>query len=222
MKVPQWILVTLVFCQNVPPGAGEVKRVKDGEPVDLTCAPVPGSSLVVQFRLLDTGMEFIASFSKDGFLKLSSDAFKSTFSDLRRDGNLRLRSFNRTRDSGVYGCAALVGNKLEFGKVVRLVGGPVEVAVEAPQNPAAPTRCSTVAPCVCTNEENIERGGTGPRMVCSPIVLGALAAGCGLLLLLLIVSTLYCNHIRTRRCPHHYKRKPRPTAGKQMMTDSHV
>ncbi|TNN33974.1 hypothetical protein EYF80_055866 [Liparis tanakae] len=160
MKMPQWILVALVFCQNVPPGAGEEKTVKDGNPVDLTCAAVPASSLMLWFRLLGTGMEFIASFSKDGFLKSSGDTFASTFSDSRKDGSLRLRSFDRTRDSGVYVCASRVGNTLEFGKVVRLVGGefsPVEVAVEAPQTAAAPTRCGTAPPCVCTDKENIER-----------------------------------------------------------------
>ncbi|XP_034388559.1 T-cell surface glycoprotein CD8 alpha chain isoform X2 [Cyclopterus lumpus] len=209
MKIQKWILVTLVFCQKMPSGAGEEKTVKDGDWVDLACAPNTGATLVIWLRVLGTGMEFIASFTKDGYLKSSTPSSESTFSDSMRGGILRLKSFDRTRDSGAYSCASLVSNKLEFGQVTRLVG--VEVAVEAPQ-PTAPNQCPTAAPCACNNKEKMEPGETRPRGLCSLGILGALAGGCGLLLLLLIVSTVYCNHLRTRRCPHHYKRKPRLTA----------
>ncbi|KAG7229562.1 hypothetical protein INR49_012577 [Caranx melampygus] len=59
-------------------------------------------------------------------------------------------------------------------------------------------------------------------LFCSTAILGPLAGGCGLLLLLLIITTVYCNHTRTRRCPHHYKRKPRTAPAKPMMADRYV
>ncbi|KAM6980665.1 T-cell surface glycoprotein CD8 alpha chain [Aplochiton taeniatus] len=45
------------------------------------------------------------------------------------------------------------------------------------------------------------------KEACDPRMWGPLASGCGLLFLLLIVTICYCNRIRTRRCPHHYKRQ---------------
>ncbi|KAF1391335.1 hypothetical protein PFLUV_G00041050 [Perca fluviatilis] len=133
-----------------------------------------------------------------------------TFSDSKMQQNiLTLKSFNKTQDSGAYSCASLKGSVLHFGVTTRLVGEKAEVAVvEAPQATTTEQNlCTTAATCVCNNIN--EQGETSPQMFCTPIILGPLAGGCGLLLLLLIITTVYCNHIRTRRCPHHHKRKRR-------------
>ncbi|XP_068450681.1 T-cell surface glycoprotein CD8 alpha chain [Clinocottus analis] len=225
----KWILVILVFCQ-VTSGAGEEKtmKVKEEHQASVTCTLLPKASLVVWFRVLSTGVEFIASFSNQGMLKVAGPSFPSFFTNSMTPGifTLHLKSFNKARDSGVYTCASLSGGvKLEFGEVTRLVGEPVEVevAVDAPQ-PAvtAPSTCTTAAPCVCTGKEKNEQGETSPQVFCSPLILGPLAGGCGLLLLSLVISTLYCNHMRTRRCPHHYKKKRAAAPGKQMKTNRHV
>ncbi|XP_068576567.1 T-cell surface glycoprotein CD8 alpha chain [Cebidichthys violaceus] len=218
------ILVILVFCQKITSGAGEEMQAKEGQPVEIKCRPGEVGTMIVWFRVLDNDMEFLASFSKDGFYKSSANSF-STFSYSRmRDNILTLQSFNKTRDSGIYSCASLnKGNTLQFGKVTRLVGEKVEVALETTQATIIPsTQCTTATPCVCNKNEDNKQGESSPQMFCSPIILGSLAASCGLLLLLLIIATLYCNRIRTRRCPHHYKRKPRMAPGKQMMTNRHV
>ncbi|XP_078104126.1 T-cell surface glycoprotein CD8 alpha chain isoform X2 [Sander vitreus] len=193
-------------------GAGEDRVAKEGEQVEITCKPQDMGSMVIWFRILDSsGMEFIASFSSNGFPKSQAASFLSTFSNSKIQQNiLVLKSFNKAQDSGVYCCAALKANELKFGVTTRLVGEKNEVAVvEATQGAATttePNLCTTAKPCICNNNK---QGETSPQMFCTPIILGPLAAGCGLLLLLLIISTVYCNHIRTRRCPHHYKRKPR-------------
>ncbi|XP_036444852.1 T-cell surface glycoprotein CD8 alpha chain isoform X4 [Colossoma macropomum] len=50
------------------------------------------------------------------------------------------------------------------------------------------------------------RGTPGTTLGCELVILISLAAGNGLLLILLIITILYCNRMRTRQCPHHYKR----------------
>ncbi|KAM6947554.1 T-cell surface glycoprotein CD8 alpha chain [Lycodopsis pacificus] len=220
-----WILVILVFCQKMTAGAGEEITAKEGDQVEINCKPKEEGSMIVWFRVLDNGMDFIASFSKEGFPKSPVASFSSTFSHSRiRDNILTLKSFNRARDSGIYSCATLIkGNEMRFGEVIRLDGEKVEVALEAPQTTiTAPTQCTTATPCVCNTIEDKKQGESSPQMFCSPIILGSMAGGCGLLLLLLIIVILYCNRIRTRRCPHHYKRKPQMAPGKQMMTNRHV
>ncbi|XP_029287891.1 T-cell surface glycoprotein CD8 alpha chain [Cottoperca gobio] len=216
----KWILVILVFCQKMTSGAGEDKTVKEGQLVEINCALQEKGSLVIWFRLLDTsGMEFIASFSNNGMPKYVTNSFSKTFSESRiQQDVLILRSFNTISDSGVYNCASLKGNELKFGIATRLVMEKVEVAVDKASQATNLNICTTATPCVCNKQ-----GETSPQMFCTPIILGPLAGGCGLLLLLLIITAVYCNQIRTRRCPHHYKRKPRVEApGKQMMTNRHV
>ncbi|XP_034726048.1 T-cell surface glycoprotein CD8 alpha chain isoform X2 [Etheostoma cragini] len=214
------ILVILVFCQRITSGAGEDRTVKEGEQVEIKCKPQDTNAMVIWFRILDTsGMEFIASFSNSGELKSPAASFPSTFSQSKiKQHILTLQSFSESRDSGVYSCASLKANELKFGEETQLVGEKVEVAVEEAswastvtpeQNP-----CTTAAPCVCNN--NSKQGETSPQMFCTPIILGPLAGGCGLLLLILIIITVYCNRIRTRRCPHHYKRKPRLEAHQKL------
>ncbi|XP_041673281.1 T-cell surface glycoprotein CD8 alpha chain-like [Cheilinus undulatus] len=212
------LLVILVFYQRINTGACE-ERVKQGQPYEITCRLQKSVSTYFWFRVLDThAMEFIASYGING-IKTQSSTF-SSFSH-RTSGTifiLTLNSFDKTRDSGVYGCAFQKQSKLEFDGVTRLVGEKDEVQKEAPVATIEPTPCTTAIPCVC--DKTREQGETNPSMLCSPIILGPLAGSCGLLLLLLIITTLYCNKIRTRRCPHHYKRKPRPMPpGKQMMTN---
>ncbi|XP_070758886.1 T-cell surface glycoprotein CD8 alpha chain [Enoplosus armatus] len=214
------ILAILVFYQNITSGAVEEKTLKEGDLFEINCNPGELGTMIVWFRMLDkSGMEFIASCAMTGKMKTSTPSFTSIFRDTKFQQHvLILKSFNKTRDSGVYSCASLYkGNELIFGKLTRLVGEKAEVA------PLATTPkqnlCTTVPPCVCNNKP----GATSPSTSCTLIILGPLAGACGLLVLLLIITILYCNKIRTRRCPHHYKRKPRSTApGTQMKTNRHV
>ncbi|XP_018555782.1 T-cell surface glycoprotein CD8 alpha chain isoform X1 [Lates calcarifer] len=216
------ILVILVFYPTMTSGDGDV-RVMEGESVEIKCKPPEEFySTLIWFRVLDnSGMEFIASFSRGGSLKAPKALPPAFNMDKISKDILKLNSFSKARDSGTYICASIQNNAVKFGEVTQ-VRGEVEVATRAPPtttaNPRLPT---TTTPCVCTN--NIKPVETHPTTYCSLIILGPLAGGCGLLFLLLVITILYCNHVRTRRCPHHHKRKPRSTApGKQMKVNRHI
>ncbi|KAI9521139.1 hypothetical protein NQZ68_010843 [Dissostichus eleginoides] len=215
------ILVILMICHEITSGAVKDKAVKEGNLVRLDCVPRDMGTMVVWFRHLDTtGMEFIASFTNNGVLKSARNSVSELFGHSKDwPISLTLKSFNQTRDSGVYSCASLKGSELIFGNPTRLFQvEKVKVPIEETSQATEQTKCTTASPCVC--ESGNKPGETSPEMFCSLIILGPLAGGCGLLLLLLIITIGYCNHVRTRRCPHHYKRKQAP--GKQMMTNSHV
>ncbi|XP_029990621.1 T-cell surface glycoprotein CD8 alpha chain [Sphaeramia orbicularis] len=216
----KWILALgiLVFYQKVTCGECTVKTPSVGEEVDIKCNPRNKGSMVIWFRVLDkTGMQFIASFTNNGILK-TPRPLPSTFKSKMESNILTLIRFT-DEDSGVYSCASLIGgNELQFGEITRL--NPNKAPV---QKPAVVTTepnqvIQTTTACTCTRP----RDGN-PSMSCPLIILAPLAGGCGLLLLVLIVTTLYCNKIRTRRCPHHHKRKPRMMEpGKQMRPNSHI
>lgn len=218
----KWILalVILLFHQKVTSGAYTVKTPSEGEEVDIMCDPMDKGSMIVWFRLLDkSGMEFIASFAPNGILK-APKPLPSTFKSAKMNQHiLTLTRFNGVEDSGVYGCASLVrGNELRFGGAIRLNARkpPVEQPKIVTTKPSPVVQTTT--PCVCPKPREVN-----PSMSCPLIILGPLAGGCGLLLLLLIITTLYCNKIRTRRCPHHYKRKPRKMEpGKQVRPNTHI
>nr|XP_046240428.1 T-cell surface glycoprotein CD8 alpha chain isoform X1 [Scatophagus argus] len=212
------IVVILVFYQQMTSGAGGDKVVKDKTPVDIVCNPEGSGTMIVWFRVLDTsGMEFIASFSTNGIKKADTASSSSVFDYSKiTQKTIVLKSFDKTKDSGAYGCALLQkGVELKFGSVTRLVGEKEKVTPKPDTTTATPKQCTTAKPCVCTKSKP---GDAASSVFCNTIILGPLVGGSGLLLLLLIVTALYCNKIRTRRCPHHYKRKPRTTGGKQMVT----
>ncbi|XP_067444102.1 T-cell surface glycoprotein CD8 alpha chain [Thunnus thynnus] len=216
----KWIrvLVVLVFYQKMSSTADDVRTIQEREPADIKCNPNAGQSIVIWYRMLDTsGMEFIGSFTNG--IKKTEPSSSFTYSKIGSN-IITLKSFNKIKDSGTYTCAAFKNNKLIFGQVTRLQGEKTEVATKAP--PTTTKQLTTTTPCACNgkNEKVVE---TSLSEICTPIILGPLAGSCGLLLLLLIIISVYCNRIRTRRCPHHYKRKPRTVAPeKQMMTNRHV
>ncbi|XP_062253797.1 T-cell surface glycoprotein CD8 alpha chain [Platichthys flesus] len=215
----KWIqmLVILVFYQTSVSGTSEIV-VKEGGTVDIKCQPAVTYTMVIWFRVMEeSGMEFIASFDMNGKKKNTLTALSQNVDYSKMDRRvLTLKSFSKARDSGVYGCACIKNNELIFGKVTRLIGEKkAVVATRAPfVTTGTPNPPATTKACVCE---------TSPSIFCSAIILGPLAGGCGLLLLLLIITSLYCNQIRTRRCPHHHRRKPRTMAhGKQMKNNTHV
>nr|XP_020448698.1 T-cell surface glycoprotein CD8 alpha chain [Monopterus albus] len=217
----KWILI-LVFYMELTLGSEE-KIIIENQDVDITCKPPEAGSMIVWFRVLDkSGMEFIASFSNTGIPKSSGSCYSYFSNSKISQSTLTLKSFDKTRDSGVYSCAAIKSNELKFGDMTRLVG---EKDADPTKPPPAPTTTkpslpTTTTACVCDNSHS--QAETSPELLCNPLILGPLAGSCGLLLLLLIITTLYCNHVRTRRCPHHHNRKPRTQPPGKLMTNVHV
>lgn len=189
---------------------GEVLTPGAGVKVDIQCdPPKSGSSTVVWLRVVNNNVEFIGSF-QGGIERKLPDTKVYSSSRMSPDRTLRLKSFDAARDSGLYVCASVVGSNLIFGKVTRLIG-------TAPVKPAPTTKPDglPITPTVCTCDIKAEEAMA--PLVCAPLVLWAFVGGCGLLLLALLSTIVYCTRIRTRRCPHHYKRqKPqKKVEGKQ-------
>uniref|UniRef100_A0A3Q3B952 Ig-like domain-containing protein n=1 Tax=Kryptolebias marmoratus TaxID=37003 RepID=A0A3Q3B952_KRYMA len=190
---PTWtrVLLILLLCQKVT--SADVKA-EEGKEAMISCKPEKGT-MVIWFRALDkSGMEFIASVSSTGQLKTSRPNFNNKFRFQTTDSQtLILKSFNKNNDSGVYSCGSLVnGNKLLFGEVTRLKldeGGFGSLSTRTRRV----TGTALLLQVFCLGEGLTACVFTGPSMFCAPIILGPLAGGCGLLLLLLIVTTLYCN-----------------------------
>ncbi|XP_041836608.1 T-cell surface glycoprotein CD8 alpha chain [Melanotaenia boesemani] len=221
----KWIqmLVILVFYQQITPGTAIAKVVKEGESVEIKCKTEKGT-LGFWFRVLDqSGMEFIASFSPSGQIKKPGSNFTEKFTYKKQNEDvhvLTLKSY-RSSDSGIYSCGSLIGgNSLQFGEVFQLYEEKKKEIITTPPCTTLPTPSTTTTSCVCKEMAWTGVAGTSDvSMFCTPIILGPLAGGCGLLLLCLIITTIYCNKMRTRRCPHHYKRKPRMGVPEKMMTN---
>ncbi|XP_077384999.1 T-cell surface glycoprotein CD8 alpha chain [Festucalex cinctus] len=214
----QWIpiLATLLFYNKLTAGVGIDVKSKEEQRIEMKCRPSDIGSMITWFRVVDkSGMEFLASFSNNGMAKSESKSFSSIFSDLRiREDILILKSFDKGRDSGIYSCASLKNNELIFGDVTRLLTEKMEAVSQAPVPPTDKRKLAiTTLPCACLNVTK-----HGESMLCNPIILIPLAGSCGLLLLFILIIVVYCNRVRTRRCPHHYykKRPQKKTApGKQ-------
>ena len=141
LKTKTWITVVLISSLRVEMASGaqseedSEKVVKEGSDVEISCQPEQSGTMVVWFRVLDgSRMEFIGSFSPSGTQKAAQTDYKSKFSDRKTDTTffLKLKSFVKARDSGMYTCTSLYrGQELRFGKVTRLRGGesrfPAEV-----------------------------------------------------------------------------------------------
>lgn len=224
-KVMQLLLI-LMFYPNIP-SAADIKDVKEGDDVTIKCEPTKEKvNIVFWFRVVNNSqMELIGSFAPNtGQLKIGGPSYQKNLF-VSKSGEafvLSVKSFNKREDSGTYTCASLVsGNTLSFGPVT-VLQEKKEAALEKATAPPA-IQVSSTAQTSTTPKSCFCNDRSGPSMFCAPIILGPLAGGCGLLLLLLIITILYCNKIRTRRCPHHYKKKLRTMAPeKQMMTNRHI
>ncbi|XP_063065832.1 T-cell surface glycoprotein CD8 alpha chain [Engraulis encrasicolus] len=163
-------------------------------------------------RASQKGIEFLVTFKNGN--KVSKT--EPEFINIGDSGySLTIKSFQKKRDSGSYNCATYNANTLTFGNAQRLEGIPEKNPTKKPET-RAPTTCkpstvaavsTTPAPCVCPE------GSKREEKRCELLIWAPLAGGCGLLLILLITVSIICNQVRTRRCPHHYKRQPRTAGG---------
>lgn len=105
-------------------GDGDV-RVMEGESVEIKCKPPEEFySTLIWFRVLDnSGMEFIASFSRGGSLKAPKALPPAFNMDKISKDILKLNSFSKARDSGTYICASIQNNAVKFGEVTQVRGG---------------------------------------------------------------------------------------------------
>ncbi|XP_017569058.1 uncharacterized protein LOC108436849 isoform X1 [Pygocentrus nattereri] len=186
--------------------------LKEGEDKDISCDPSSSGQTVWWFRLKNNSvLEFIASFTSSGDKKAGDMDSKFDPQKMKSSKRLTLKGFKKETDSGSYSCASINNNKLNFGSVTSLQGTPdpkPETKVVATTR-ETPERFTTKRTVPCEPKNQGRKPVSAVTLGCELVILIPLAAGSGLLLILLIITILYCNHMRTRRCPHHYKRHPR-------------
>ncbi|XP_037108166.1 T-cell surface glycoprotein CD8 alpha chain [Syngnathus acus] len=198
----QWIciLATLLFHNRLTVEAAIEQKIKEGQKVEIQCSPSESGSVVMWFRVSDKyNIDFLASFSNNGVLKSEKNSFSSIFKRKPNEDVISLNSFNKGRDSGLYICASLKSGELIFGDVTRLTGEIVEASAAPTLKPNPPM---SVSPCA-----SVDATKRGDSMLCNPIILIPLLGSCALLLLIIVIIIVYCNRMRTRRCPHHYKKR---------------
>ncbi|XP_076140831.1 T-cell surface glycoprotein CD8 alpha chain [Alosa pseudoharengus] len=206
----KWTEIFFLVCifHVCSPQKTEVKE-KESHTVQCTLKNDPSVTFMWLRVTKKNGIEFLGSYRNKK--RMGNVVLPESMETL--DGySLKIKSFNKQTDSGSYNCAKYNSNELTFGKPTVLEGVPDPT--QAPKK-VTTTPCTTAAtfpstPCVCSNQRGVK---SDPEKSCEFVIWAPLAGGCGLLLVLLIGVSLYCNKIRTRRCPHHYKRQPRTAEG---------
>ncbi|KAG7320814.1 hypothetical protein KOW79_015229 [Hemibagrus wyckioides] len=157
-------------------------------------------------RMRGNGFEYIGTYSKSKKKGTSADENKFTM----KENSLEVKNFQQETDSGYYSCVSLNNNVLKFGTMVKLRGEKVQSTAKPKITTVQPVTTKTTAAVTCPqNTKGKKTGNIDVLLACEQYILIPLVAGCGILLLILVITIVYCNRIRTRRCPHHYKRHPR-------------
>ncbi|XP_046723010.1 T-cell surface glycoprotein CD8 alpha chain isoform X1 [Silurus meridionalis] len=207
------VFCVFLFTWNGVEGQIREKVLKEDEAATITISDrePPGSILFwIRLRENGQGFEHIGAYSKRSPKVEDEERFELT------EKGLKVKHFDRLKDSGTYSCVSINNNKLQFDCVTKLRGEQVPTTSKPKETPRIQTEAMTTKATVNCRHNFIGKLNEriDVRLGCELHILIPLAAGSGLLLLILIFTILYCNRIRTRRCPHHYKRQPRSrTAG---------
>ncbi|XP_052443799.1 T-cell surface glycoprotein CD8 alpha chain [Carassius gibelio] len=188
---------------------------KEGEEVTVNCDTKQPGVITFWFQINKSGLKYLFTV-KSTEIKANADPKKYKVNQNAKV-SLAIQSFEKNTDSGFYTCAAMNNNKLFFGGLTEIKGQPDPVSQPPKEETAPPT---TTSPVITTKSQcNCKKTDPKPIINCETWILSSLAAGCGVLLILLIFTILHCNRLRTRRCPHHHKRQPRP-AGHAKLTNN--
>ncbi|KAK2872432.1 hypothetical protein Q8A67_022329 [Cirrhinus molitorella] len=188
---------------------------QEGQEVTVNCDTKQAGVITFWFQINNNGAKYLFT-AKSTDVKFNVNATKYKVNPSGKI-SLAIQSFEKKKDSGLYTCAAMNNNKLFFGETTNIIGKPDPTILPpkiAPTTPKiAPMVTTTIPQCKCPKAPK-------HSINCETWILSSLASGCGVLLILLIFTILYCNRLRTRRCPHHYKRQPRP-AGHAKLPNNH-
>ncbi|KAB5549253.1 hypothetical protein PHYPO_G00065300 [Pangasianodon hypophthalmus] len=194
-------------------GAVQEKVVEENKNERLTCVGA-SSATVFWLRLKENGQgfEYVATYSKSKNSGKVSDKNKFAVSEK----SFEITSFEKQKDSGTYSCVSINNNELQFGGTTKLRGEtvPTTIKPKIQTTPVQQAAITTKPAVTCGRNSKVSTSGTKSERLdvllgCELHIFIPLAAGCGLLLLILVITILYCNRIRTRRCPHHYKKQSR-------------
>uniref|UniRef100_A0AAY4AC67 Immunoglobulin domain-containing protein n=1 Tax=Denticeps clupeoides TaxID=299321 RepID=A0AAY4AC67_9TELE len=179
--------------------APQTQFVSEGSDVEISCDK-DIASLLHWFRVTDAGgVEFLLSFKGD---EVKVQSLPSNIEPKGGGRSLVVRDFRRRRDGGSYTCTRINNNQLEFGRVTVLEPPPVQTICTT-----RPTTVKTVAapPCEFPDKKGSFSSVSYGR--CEIHIFSSLVAASGLLLMVLIATIIYCSKMRTRRCPHHYRKQ---------------
>uniref|UniRef100_A0A672MBZ7 Ig-like domain-containing protein n=1 Tax=Sinocyclocheilus grahami TaxID=75366 RepID=A0A672MBZ7_SINGR len=160
---------------------------REGQEVIIDCDPKQHSVITFWFKINKSGAQHLLTF-KGMDVKDNVDQEKYSLNkNAPSKVSLAVKDFKKQTDSGVYTCAAMNSNKLFFGEPMEIKGEP-DPATPPPKIDPAPPKTTTTDPKPSINRETW--------------ILSSLACGFVLLLILWIITILYCSHLRTSRCPH--------------------
>ncbi|KAL2099596.1 hypothetical protein ACEWY4_003990 [Coilia grayii] len=180
--------------------------VPDGQREKVICSLKKDPSLTIMWLRAteNDGIRFLVSYKNNKMVAKTMP----TFIETENDGyTLIIKSFKKQTDSGKYNCATYNANTLTFGTASHLEGKPDPIPTKKPKTPTVRTTCTTAtaatatAACVCPR--GMKKGD--PEKACELLIWAPLAAGCGLLLLLLIAVSIICNSecLATTTTPVH-------------------
>uniref|UniRef100_A0A673IAW8 CD8 alpha n=1 Tax=Sinocyclocheilus rhinocerous TaxID=307959 RepID=A0A673IAW8_9TELE len=186
---------------------------REGQEVIIDCDPKQHSVITFWFKINRSGAKHLLTF-KGTDVKENVDKEKYSLNKNAPSGKVSLYRFHKnekknSKNIGHYSC---IHNRFAYIFVADPATPPPKLD-PAPPKTTTPV-ITTKAQCKCAKQD------PKPSINCETWILSSLASGCGVLLILLIFTILYCNRLRTRRCPHHYKRQPRP-AGHAKLPNSH-
>lgn len=214
------VLMVLEICSGAWAASPLVKQVPDGSDAEVSCRVTEYGTSVVWFRVVDGSVtEYMASVTPvNPTVRRYGPGFPLRLDTSRLSSNiLILKNFRGSADAGIYSCASF-SKDMKFGPITRLQAVKVEKPAPPPVKATPPTEPRPLPTSPASSACPTPSAAADPTH-CSLLILAPLAGGCGLLLLVLLCTILYCNSVRTRRCPHHYKRKPRAAPGKHFKTN---
>ncbi|XP_026090160.1 T-cell surface glycoprotein CD8 alpha chain [Carassius auratus] len=214
LRIENMNQICIGFCVILSLFSGNFANIayKNGQEVLVDCDPKQAGVITFWFQIKTSGPKYLFTV-KGADVKSNTDKEKYI---VKTGGkvSLAIQNFNKETDSGFYTCAAMNSNQLMFGEMTEIIGQPDPTSSPPNIAPLPSTTTTTTKPqCICPKKVK-------SSINCEIWILSSLASGCVLLLILLIITILYCNRLRTRRCPHHYKRQPRP-AGHAKLPNNH-
>ncbi|XP_066567898.1 T-cell surface glycoprotein CD8 alpha chain [Amia ocellicauda] len=206
------------------------KTANEGEKLTIKCNPDSSNKLLLStvywFRQNEMTVETLVSVDAMGKQKMQFTNILKFEVGKNSDLTFTIQHFTN-RDSGLYYCATIINNKLHFGEPTRISAVPVTTTTKVkPTEKITQVTNATVNPCACKTgsaSSNVLKTTKTNAINCEVIVWAPLVAGCGLLFVILIITIVSCNKVRTRRCPHHYKRRPKKDVnGRPSVPDRYV